>query len=142
MHQLFEEVSSYAALALEVIAVAMVAIGAVAAILAGMRQRADERAPFRKQRVLFVTLGAWLILGLEFQLAADVVKTVIAPTWMEIGELGAIAVIRTFLNYFLAKDLERLAALDPEHGGDSVEPRAAAIRDGAPDRSPMEVRDR
>jgi uncharacterized membrane protein len=142
MPQLFEEISSYAALALEAIAVVMVAIGAVAAILAGMQQRADERAPFRKQRVIFVTLGAWLILGLEFQLAADVVKTVIAPTWMEIGELGAIAVIRTFLNYFLAKDVERLAALDPEHGGDAVEPRAAAIRDGPRDRSPTEVRDR
>jgi len=31
---------------------------------------------------------------------------VISPSWMDIGELGAIAVIRTFLNYFLEKDLE------------------------------------
>jgi sulfatase modifying factor 1 len=44
--------------------------------------------------------------ALEFELAADIVRSVIAPTWQEIGELGAIAVIRTFLNYFLEKDLE------------------------------------
>ena len=45
-------------------------------------------------------------LGLEFELAADVIGSVISPTWMDIGELGAIAVIRTFLNYFLEQDLD------------------------------------
>jgi len=51
--------------------------------------------------------GVWLLLGLEFELAADVARTVITPTWTEIGQLGAIAVIRTFLNYFLETDLEK-----------------------------------
>jgi uncharacterized membrane protein len=32
---------------------------------------------------------------------------VISPTWQDIGELGAIAVIRTFLNFFLERDLEK-----------------------------------
>jgi uncharacterized membrane protein len=48
----------------------------------------------------------WLLLGLEFELAADIIASVVSPTWEDIGELGAIAVIRTFLNYFLEKDLE------------------------------------
>ncbi len=48
-----------------------------------------------------------MLLGLEFELAADVVRSVISPSWTEIGQLGAIAVIRTFLNYFLEKDLEK-----------------------------------
>jgi uncharacterized membrane protein len=48
----------------------------------------------------------WLLLGLEFALAADIITSVISPTWQDIGELGAIAVIRTFLNYFLEHDLE------------------------------------
>ena len=48
----------------------------------------------------------WLLLGLEFELAADIIASVVSPTWQDIGELGAIAVIRTFLNYFLEKDLE------------------------------------
>ena len=43
---------------------------------------------------------------MEFELAADIIATVVSPTWDDIGELGAIAVIRTFLNYFLERDLE------------------------------------
>ena len=48
----------------------------------------------------------WLLLGLEFALAADIIGSVVSPTWEDIGQLGAIAVIRTFLNYFLEHDLE------------------------------------
>jgi uncharacterized membrane protein len=35
---------------------------------------------------------------------------VIAPRWQEIGQLAAIAAIRTALNYFLAKDIESAEA--------------------------------
>jgi uncharacterized membrane protein len=49
----------------------------------------------------------WLLLGLEFELAADIIRTVVSPTWRDIGELAAIATIRTFLKYFLEKDVER-----------------------------------
>ena len=52
--------------------------------------------------------GHWLVAGLTFQLAADIIETSIAPTWQEVGQLGAIAVIRTFLNYFLERDLAEL----------------------------------
>jgi uncharacterized membrane protein len=51
----------------------------------------------------------WLLLGLEFELAADIVRSVITPTWTDIGQLAAIAIIRTFLNYFLEKDVEKFA---------------------------------
>lgn len=44
-------------------------------------------------------------MALEFQLAADIVGTIISPTTAHLIELGAIAVIRTFLNYFLNKEL-------------------------------------
>jgi uncharacterized membrane protein len=44
-------------------------------------------------------------VALEFQLAADIVGTIIAPTTAHLVELGAIAAIRTFLNYFLGKEL-------------------------------------
>jgi uncharacterized membrane protein len=52
-------------------------------------------------------LGRYLALGLEFQLASDVLSTAVAPTFEEIGKLAAIAAIRTALNYFLAKEIER-----------------------------------
>jgi hypothetical protein len=43
---------------------------------------------------------------LEFALGADIVRTAIAPTWDDIGQLAAIAAIRTFLNFFLERDLD------------------------------------
>jgi uncharacterized membrane protein len=49
----------------------------------------------------------WLLLALEFALAADIIRSAISPSWGDIGQLAAIAAIRTFLNYFLEKDLER-----------------------------------
>jgi uncharacterized membrane protein len=46
----------------------------------------------------WMRFGVWLLLGLEFELAADIVRTAIAPTWTDIGHLAAIGVIviRTF----------------------------------------------
>ncbi|MDJ0649573.1 MAG: DUF1622 domain-containing protein [Xenococcaceae cyanobacterium MO_188.B19] len=55
-------------------------------------------------------LGLSLALALEFLLAADIVATAIAPTWESIGSLGAIAGVRTFLNYFLRQEVKELQA--------------------------------
>ena len=52
-----------------------------------------------------LTLARYLILGLEFQLGADILASAIAPSWDQIGKLGAIAVIRTTLNFFLMKEI-------------------------------------
>ena len=49
--------------------------------------------------------GGWLVVALEFQLASDIVATIISPTTAHLIEVGAIALIRTFLNYFLNKEL-------------------------------------
>ena len=51
-------------------------------------------------------LARFLSLALEFQLAADILATTVAPSWTQIGKLGAIAVIRTGLNYFLAREIK------------------------------------
>jgi uncharacterized membrane protein len=59
-----------------------------------------------------------LALGLEFQLAGDILRTAIAPTFEEIGQLAAIATIRTALNFFLSRELK--------------EERAELARDGDP----------
>jgi uncharacterized membrane protein len=52
-----------------------------------------------------LTLARYLALALEFQLGADILSTAIAPSWTQIGKLGAIAVIRTGLNYFLMREM-------------------------------------
>lgn len=67
------------------------------------RRRGRHPFPFNPVRLRF---GTWLALALEFQLGADILATTIAPTLEELAQLALIAVIRTFLNYFLGKELE------------------------------------
>ena len=63
-------------------------------------------------------LGRFLALGLEFQLASDLLRTAVAPSFAEIGKLAAVAAIRTALNFFLSREIKaeraELAATD-EH---------------------------
>ena len=50
-------------------------------------------------------LGRSLALALELELGADILGTAVAPTWNDIGQLAAIAVLRTALNYSLEREL-------------------------------------
>jgi uncharacterized membrane protein len=72
-----------------------------------------------------LSLGQFLALGLEFQLAGDVLRTAIAPSFSEIGQLAAIAAIRTALNYFLAREIREERAeveKDSERDAGAVAP--------------------
>ncbi|MDX7950224.1 DUF1622 domain-containing protein [Lichenihabitans sp. Uapishka_5] len=68
-----------------------------------------ESADRRKEDVR-LKLGRWLAVALEFELAADILRTAVAPTWTEIGQLAAIAVLRTALNYFLQAEIDKAEA--------------------------------
>jgi len=68
----------------------------------------------RERREVWLRYARWLVAGLTFQLAADIVETSTSTDWEAIARLGAIAVIRTFLNYFLERDLEELRARQKE----------------------------
>ncbi|WP_404961705.1 DUF1622 domain-containing protein [Streptomyces sp. 147326] len=67
----------------------------------GLRRR-SLIGEFNKIRL---SLGRFLVLGLEFQLAGDVLRTAVAPSFTEIGQLAAIAAIRTILNFFLTREI-------------------------------------
>lgn len=56
----------------------------------------------------WLRFGRWLVAGLTFQLAADIIETAITPHWEDIARLAAIAVVRTFLNFFLERDLAEI----------------------------------
>jgi uncharacterized membrane protein len=105
MEHFLELVAGYTALAVESAAVILIAIGAAEALLTTANHLVHGRAITGWRRQVFVRFGVWLLLGLQFALAGDIVRTAISPTWEEIGQLAAIAAIRTFLNYFLEKDL-------------------------------------
>ncbi len=62
-----------------------------------------------------VNFGRWLITGLSFMLAADILETMIETDWEGIGRLAAVAAIRTFLNFFLERDLREIRDGEPSN---------------------------
>ncbi len=95
----------YLRLLVEAVGAAVIGIGAVSTVfryslsVLGLRKYSNSD--------IRLHLGKFLSLGLEFQLGADILATAVAPTFQEVQLLAAIVVIRTVLNYFLSKELER-----------------------------------
>jgi uncharacterized membrane protein len=90
----------------EAAAVIIIAGASLEAFLRLLWMVATIGATHGERKAIWQRFGMWLLLGLEFELAADIIRSVVSPSWADLGQLGAIAVIRTFLNYFLEKDLE------------------------------------
>lgn len=116
MEVLLMEIAEYAALAIEMVAVVLIAFGAFEAFARSLG-RLFARAQPGWRRDVWIELGMWLLLGLQFALAADIVRSAISPTWDDIGKLAAIAVIRTFLNFFLERDIVELRQREAVHRG-------------------------
>jgi len=108
---------------IDTMALIIVAIGTVEAFLTGLWVALPAPASHNRFREILVRYGRWLVAGLTFQLAADIIGTSIAPSWQEVGQLGAIAVIRTFLNFFLERDLAELGTEVPGRSGANSEGR-------------------
>ena len=89
-------------------------------VVVGLRDRRTESfVPVR------LGLGRFLALGLEFQLASDILRTTIAPTLREIAELAAVAAIRTALNFFLGREIKEERAELAQRRGDTEDAGAA-----------------
>jgi uncharacterized membrane protein len=52
-------------------------------------------------------IGFHLLIGLEFLIAADIVRTIIRPNLEELAVLGGLVVIRTVISYFLDREINR-----------------------------------
>ena len=105
MEALLFRFAEHAALFIEAAAVLIVTAGAIEAFVLLLKV-VGERARHGARKEVWRRFGMWLLLGLEFELAADIIRSVISPTWQDLAKLAVIAVVRTFLNYFLEKDLE------------------------------------
>ena len=107
MEELFQRGAGYLALLIEALAVIFIAVGAIEAVWLMLKSQQGGR-----RKAVWVRFGVWLLLGLELELGADIIRTAISPTWTQIGQLASIAVIRTFLNHFLEQDLEKYEVAD------------------------------
>jgi uncharacterized membrane protein len=105
MESFIEEGVNILKLIIEVIGAIFVGIGCLLALIQYIKGQVNPKEKnFTRTRLI---LARYLALALEFQLGADILATAIAPSWDTIGKLAAIAVIRTVLNYFLSKEMEK-----------------------------------
>ena len=114
LEQLLKDVVLITTFCLEAISVLCVVVGLFKTVRLAIslnRQRRGQEFPFNTVRLRF---GLWLALALEFQLGADILSTTVAPTTQDLARLALIAIIRTFLNYFLSKEMEAEMALEKE----------------------------
>jgi uncharacterized membrane protein len=100
--------------AIDLIMLGIIALGSVRAVIAVVRCIAKGEGLAPNIREIWLHYASWILLALEFALAADLIDTVVAPTWEEIGQLGAIAGIRIALGYFLGRDIGEYREIKPE----------------------------
>jgi uncharacterized membrane protein len=116
---IFKELTFYLAYGVEAAAALVIAIAAARAFVRALRLFVGREPPATATAAqehggpepVRLELGRWLGLALEFEIAADILRTAVAPTWNEIGQLAAIILLRTALNFFLQKEVERASAL-------------------------------
>ena len=82
-------------------------VGALFLFLPRRQQAAVPGSAQDAKEAVRLRLGRWLAVALEFETAADILRTAVAPTWNEIGQLAAIVVLRTALNYFLQREIDK-----------------------------------
>jgi uncharacterized membrane protein len=98
------------ALGVEVAAALLIALGGLEAL---GRLAVRLRGGVLHRRAVWLRFATWLVLALEFELAADVVRTAVAPSWSDVGQLGVIAMIRILLNHFLSQDIREISQARP-----------------------------
>ncbi len=94
-----------AVLVIEAMALLVIMIGTVLVFCKGIPVMLMPSTTDKQVRIVWLRYARWLVAGLTLQLAADIIKTTITPSWQEIGQVAAIAAIRTFLEYFLMRDM-------------------------------------
>jgi uncharacterized membrane protein len=92
---------------IDLIALIAIVAGTLECVV-GVIRTTMVRAAGRERRAVWLAYARWLVAGLTFQLGADILETAVAPSWDDIGRLAAIAVIRTFLDYFLGRDVDEV----------------------------------
>jgi uncharacterized membrane protein len=106
MYEIVKTTAQYVAYFAEGIAALIIVCGVIQAFIIYLKKAIFFRRDVVELMESRLKLGFSLSLGLGFLVAADIVKTAVAPTWDEIGQLAAIVAIRTVINYFLTRDMK------------------------------------
>jgi uncharacterized membrane protein len=94
----------------EFAAALVIAVATIEALIKAAVIFVQRNRPASAKNEVRLTLGRWLAVALEFELAADILNTAVTPTWSDIEKLAAIAALRTALNYFLEREIRQEAS--------------------------------
>ncbi len=114
--------TDYAVVAIDAMAVLIIVAGTIEMFIACVRSVFTPSPTGRDLRDAYLRYARWLMAGLTFQLANDIIISARAPSWDDIGRLAAIAFIRTFLNFFIERDIRETARF--RVGEEAAAPRA------------------
>ncbi len=98
---------------IDLMALAIVVFGTAEAFISAIKLLVTS-ADGHQRRDVWLRYARWLVAGLTFQLAADILETSITTGWEAVARLALIAVVRTFLNFFLERDLAEVRARQHE----------------------------
>jgi uncharacterized membrane protein len=115
--------TNYAVSIIDWLALILIVVGAIEAFFRGLWTMYAS-PDGHHERDVWLRLGRWLVAGLTFQLAADVLETAVTSSWDEVARLAAIAAIRTFLNHFLERDLTEVRRREGYANRPASAPRA------------------
>ncbi len=102
----------YLARGVEFAAALVIGVAAAEATVKSLLLFVRRSAPPAAKNEVRLTLGRWLAIGLELELAADILNTAVTPSWSDIEKLAAIAALRTALNYFLEREIRQESKSD------------------------------
>jgi uncharacterized membrane protein len=94
----------------EFAAALIIGVAAIEALIKAAAIFVQRNRPASAKNEVRLTLGRWLAVALEFELAADILNTAVTPSWSDIEKLAAIAALRTALNYFLEREIRQEAS--------------------------------
>ena len=107
MEQPFTQAIHWIGRGIEWVGIAIMVMGAAAALLVFLRQMLRRAAKDQAVAEFRSDLGRSILLGLEFLVAADIINTVaIEPTLESLAVLAGIVLIRTFLSFSLEVEIE------------------------------------
>ena len=107
METMLQSTANVIAMVLQAVAIVVVVVGSVRAIAGILKGMLGRAAGVIGPHAVWFDYARWLVAALTFQLGADIVATSFAPTWEELARLALVAAIRTFLSFFLDREIER-----------------------------------
>lgn len=133
MEEYFKALTLWLAVGTEAAAALIIGLATIEAVISAVflflpwtSRQVGSREPQDAKEQVRLKLGRWLAVALEFELGADILRTAVAPTWSEIGQLAAIATIRTILNYFLQKEIDKAEIRERQSADDQVRKPASS----------------